>query len=247
MTPPKISKSLDTPRPFLKWVGGKGQLLTELLARVDAAGDFGRYHEPFVGGGALFYALHRNRRLTRQARLSDYNPRLIATYEGVKQDVDAVIKHLKRHRKNHSEEYYYHVRELLREDVRAGLDTAPPEHAARTIYLNKTGYNGLYRENSKGLYNVPFGRYANPQICDEENLRACAKVLAKTKLSACHFEEILDHAKPGDLVALLAATGAQTDSRFHRLRQRRIRRKRAAPARPNLPGSGHSRRQSTAL
>lgn len=200
MTPIKQVKILETPKPFLKWVGGKGQLLQKLLNRVDQAGDFGRYHEPFVGGGALFYALYRSKRLKRQAQLSDYNPRLIATYEGVKQDVEKVIRLLHKHKKKHCESYYYEVREQLREDVRTNTKTPAPTHAARIIYLNKTGYNGLYRENSKGLYNVPFGRYKNPLICDEDNLRSCSKALTKTKLQAQHFDKILTNSKPGDLV-----------------------------------------------
>lgn len=197
----RATNHLEVPRPFLKWVGGKGQLLDELLARVDTAGDIGRYHEPFVGGGALFYAMVRTKRLgKKKAYLSDYNPRLVATYQGVRDDVDGVIKRLLKHRKNHSEEYYYRVREELREDVRRGGPREGTEHAARIIYLNKTGYNGLYRENNEGLYNVPFGRYKNPQICDEANLRACSDALGKADLRAAHFEDILNKAKAGDFV-----------------------------------------------
>jgi DNA adenine methylase len=200
MTPRKSVKTFETPRPFLKWVGGKGQLLGELLERIDKAGDFGRYHEPFVGGGALFYALYRAKHLKEKAWLSDYNPRLITTYEGVKLDVEEVIRSLHKHKNHHSETYYYKVREQLRDDVSIGAKTPAPEHAARIIYMNKTGYNGLYRENNKGLYNVPFGRYKNPLICDENNLRACSKALSKVKLYSCHFDEIINRAEPDDLV-----------------------------------------------
>ncbi len=197
----RTTNGMPTPRPFIKWVGGKGQLLPELLKRVEMAGEFGRYHEPFVGGGALFYALYREGLLGKsQAWLSDFNPRLIETYRGVKDDVDSVIKFLKKHQRSHSEEYYYQVREILRDSVRLQKFPSSAEHAARIIYLNKTGYNGLYRENSKGLYNVPFGRYKNPLICDEENLRMCAKSLTKVKLESRPFEDILEKAKPGDLV-----------------------------------------------
>lgn len=193
--------NLEMPRPFLKWVGGKGQLLDELLARVDEAGAFGRYHEPFVGGGALFYAMHRGKLLgKKKASLADYNPRLVATYEGLRDDVDGVIRFLLSHKKKHSEAYYYKVREDLRGDVSKGGPKDLVKHAARTIYLNKTGYNGLYRENNSGLYNVPFGRYKNPQICDEENLRACAKALAKATITATHFSTITKRAQKGDFV-----------------------------------------------
>ena len=197
----RSTNHLELPRPFLKWVGGKGQLLDELLKRVDMAGDIGRYHEPFVGGGALFYAMVRSKRLgKKKAFLSDYNPRLVATYEGVKNDVDGVIKHLLKHKKNHSEEYYYSVREKLRDDIRNGGPGNTIEHAARIIYLNKTGFNGLYRENNQGLYNVPFGRYENPQICDEENLKACSKALNSAQIKASHFASIVDTAQSGDFV-----------------------------------------------
>ena len=194
----RSANGLLLPRPFLKWVGGKRQLLPELLARIQRAGDFGRYHEPFVGGGALFFELYRLGKLRRQAYLSDYNPRLIETYEGVRDHVDEVIRLLKRHKKRHSEEHFYKVRALGDSAKLARMNI--PQCAARTIYLNKTCYNGLYRENSKGEFNTPFGRYKNPQICDEENLRAVSKALKKTKIEHRHFEEVVKHAKPGDLV-----------------------------------------------
>jgi DNA adenine methylase len=201
MTTRRIPNGLSMPRPFIKWVGGKGQLLPELLQRVEQAGDFGRYHEPFVGGGALFYALHRGKLLgTKQAWLSDFNPRLVETYTGIKDDVDTVIQFLKKHQRNHCEAYYYSVREVLRESVRNESPPSAAEHAARIIYLNKTGYNGLYRENSKGLYNVPFGRYKNPLICDEANLQACANAFKKARFSVDNFDAIEKKAKPGDLV-----------------------------------------------
>ena len=186
------------PRPFLKWVGGKRQLLPELLARIERAGAFGRYHEPFVGGGALFFELHRLGMLKKNAWLSDYNPRLIETYEGVRDHVDELIALLKRHKARHSEEHFYKVRALGEgpEKTRKTL----PERAARIIYMNKTCYNGLYRENSKGGFNSPFGRYKNPQICDEQNLRAVSKALKKAKIEHRHFEDVVKLAKPGDLV-----------------------------------------------
>lgn len=182
-----------TPRPFLKWVGGKGQLLNELLAQVDRAGKFHRYHEPFVGGGALFFELVRTGRMpAAKAYLSDNNANLIAAYRGVREDVDGVIALLLEHKRKHSERHYYKVRAVVPEDI--------SEQAARIIYLNKTGYNGLYRENSKGEYNVPFGRYKNPGICDEGNLRAASKALQKAKIEKRHFESILDFVKPGEFV-----------------------------------------------
>ncbi|PCJ54092.1 MAG: hypothetical protein COA73_14650 [Candidatus Hydrogenedentota bacterium] len=181
------------PRPFLKWVGGKRQLLPELLKRIDEAGDFGRYHEPFIGGGALFFELYRQGRLGRKkAYLSDYNPRLIETYEVVRDDTDKLIHLLKQHKAKNEHDYYY--------EVRANVPNEKTERAARIIYMNKTCYNGLYRENSKGLFNTPYGRYKNPQICDEENLHACAEALGHAKLVAQHFDMITKSAKKGDLV-----------------------------------------------
>jgi len=198
MSTQRSANGLRLPRPFLKWVGGKRQLLPELLARVERAGDFGRYHEPFVGGGALFFELYRLGKLKRQAWLSDYNQRLIETYEGVRDHVDEVIALLEGHQKRHSEEHFYKVRALGEGPEKTGKTLA--KRAARIIYLNKTCYNGLYRENSKGEFNSPFGRYKNPKICDQENLRAVSKALKKAKIETRHFETVVERAKPGDLV-----------------------------------------------
>jgi len=136
-------------RPLVKWAGGKRQLLPELLPRVPRA--FSRYHEPFVGGAALFFSL-RASRPTLEATLTDVNTRLIRTYQGVQGHVDAVVRLLKDYKSKHCEAFFYEMRER---DIDAGNDV---EVAAWFIYLNKTGFNGLYRVNSKNLFNVPFGR-----------------------------------------------------------------------------------------
>lgn len=180
------------PRPFLKWVGGKRQLLPELLKAVEAAGAFRRYHEPFLGGGALFFALARTGRIRARSTLRDVNQNLIAAYLGVRDDVEALIRALKVHKRRHSEAYFY--------EVRARAPRSLVQRAARIIYLNKTCYNGLYRENSKGQFNAPFGRYKNPAICDEENLRAVAATLEDIDIAARDFSCILSVAKRGDLV-----------------------------------------------
>lgn len=191
-------RQIVTPRPFLKWVGGKGQLLPELLKRVSDAGKFGRYHEPFVGGGALFFEMARRNMLgKKQAYLSDNNPRLIKAYQGLKEDVEAVIAALKSHKAAHGNEYFYEVRDAHN----ASWNTETPvECAARIIYLNKTCFNGLYRENSRGEFNVPIGSYKNPRIVDEENLRAVAIALKRARIETMHFAEIERVAQAGDLV-----------------------------------------------
>ena len=181
------------PRPFLKWAGGKRQLLPELLRAVDAAGSFRRYHEPLLGGGALFFTLTQSGRLRRaSSHLSDVNRNLIDTYLGLRCEVDAVIKALKEHRRSHGEEYFY--------KVRSAKPRSLSRRAARIIYLNRTCYNGLYRENSKGIFNTPFGYYAAPVICDEENLRAVAETLADVDITTRDFGCVLDRARRGDLV-----------------------------------------------
>ncbi|MBI6546770.1 MAG: DNA adenine methylase [Cyanobacteria bacterium NC_groundwater_1444_Ag_S-0.65um_54_12] len=183
---------LAVPRPFLKWVGGKGQLLGELVRRFDIADPSGCYHEPFVGGGALFFELVRTGRLKGAAFLSDANPNLIEAYKAVRDTVDDLIELLVAHTKRHSEKYYY--------EVRAKTPKTPEERAARLIYLNKTCFNGLYRENSKGEFNVPFGKYENPTICDESNLRAVAKALQLADISVRTFASVLELARAGDFV-----------------------------------------------
>lgn len=180
------------PRPFLKWVGGKRQLVPELLKVVEAAKPYRRYHEPFFGGGALFFALARTGQLTGKPRVSDVNKNLIEAYLAVRDDVETVVKLLREHKARHCESYYY--------EVRSNVPRALTKKAARLIYLNRTCFNGLYRENSKGKFNAPLGRYKNPTICDEENLRAVSKTLAGISIEACSFASVLTFAKRGDLV-----------------------------------------------
>ncbi len=188
-----VRRLTAVPHPFLKWVGGKRQLLEELHARLRETGGFRRYHEPFLGGGALFFSLYRAQELPRsKAFLSDNNPNLISTYEVVQSQVEPLIVLLKQHKEVHCKEYYYEVRSSVPEDVVA--------QAARMIYLNKTCFNGLYRENSKGLFNVPMGRYKNPNICDEVNLRAAAIALSRARLMRQPFTNILKTAQTGDFV-----------------------------------------------
>jgi DNA adenine methylase len=191
MAPRAVSSSAppsgDSPRsrPFLKWAGGKGQLLDQLRPRLPAR--YGRYFEPFAGGAALFFSLRPKR-----AVLADMNAELMDCYVATRDDVDAVIEALGRHR--YAAEDYYRVRAIDR-------TTLPlAERAARTIYLNKTGYNGLYRVNRAGKFNVPMGRYSNPQLCDAVNLRACSIALQGVDLRIEDFEDVASRAKAGDFV-----------------------------------------------
>jgi DNA adenine methylase len=179
------------PKPFVKWAGGKRQLLGRLRELYPPG--FGTYHEPFVGGGAVFFDLTATHGcLGPRAVLTDVNQELMDCYRAIRVDVKAVIAALKQHR--YEERYYYHQRE--QDPVELSL----AERAARMIYLNRTGFNGLYRVNSKGKFNVPFGRHKNPTICDAPNLLACAEALADVALEVEPFEAVVDRARPGDFV-----------------------------------------------
>jgi len=176
---------MPAPRPFLKWVGGKNQLLDELRPLLPPV--FGRYFEPFVGGGALFFACKPPR-----AALRDVNEELIDCYCAIRDRVDEVITALRKHK--YEREHFYTVRAL---EPKA-LAHAP--RAARTIFLNKTGFNGLYRVNRSGKFNVPFGRYTDPRFCDDENLRSCSIALQGVDIQVRKFEAVVLEAKPKDFV-----------------------------------------------
>lgn len=172
-------------RPFLKWVGGKRQLLPELSRRLPAK--FGAYHEPFIGGGALFFHLR-----PPSAYLSDMNVRLIRTYRGVRDDPERVITLLDAW--PHDRDFYLALRAR---PIDQGDDA---DVAAWMIYLNRTGFNGLYRVNRKNQFNVPFGSYEHPTICDADNLRAVSVALQGVRLEVEDFGAVLGRARPGDLV-----------------------------------------------
>ena len=175
-------------RPILKWAGGKTQLLPEILRRLPSAID--TYYEPFVGGAAVFFALAAEGRFQR-AVLSDTNPELVGLYRCVQRDVEGVIRALEKYRYDEGE--YYRVRDSKQ-------PRSPTARAARLIFLNKTGYNGLYRVNRAGQFNVPFGRYKNPTICDSENLRAAARALRTAELRVGDFATVTRRACAGDAV-----------------------------------------------
>ncbi len=175
--------------PFLKWAGGKSQLITTYDGFFPKR--FNRYFEPFTGGGAIFFHL-KNQRGEFKASLSDLNDELINCYRVIKNDVEELISHLKTH--PNDEDYFYELRAV---DAKTLSEI---ERAARLIYLNKTCFNGLYRVNSKGQFNVPFGFYKNPRTCNETNLRACSAALADVELNCRPFDHVLKFAKKGDLV-----------------------------------------------
>jgi len=182
-------RSVGVARPVLKWAGGKSRLTDEICVHFPQKID--TYYEPFVGGAAVFFALAKQGRF-RRAVLSDRNPELVNVYAALKADVDGVIKALRRWK--YDRDNYYRVRDHFKRNP------TQAERAARTIYLNKTGYNGLYRVNSSGLFNVPFGRYTNPTICDEANLRLVAECLKPVTLIEADFAETCSNAKAGDAV-----------------------------------------------
>ncbi|MGD1808332.1 DNA adenine methylase [Dapis sp. BLCC M126] len=184
-------------RPFLKWAGGKRQLLPELIKYIDQKSlKKCRYYEPFIGGGALLFELQPTR-----AVINDKNQELINCYEVVRDSLDDLIEELRNHQENNSADYFYEIRDL---------DRSPKEYkklskvkkAARIIYLNKTCYNGLFRVNSQGQFNVPFGRYKKPNILDEAVLKAVSIYLNKSqvKLLNIDFEEAVKNAKKGDVI-----------------------------------------------
>jgi DNA adenine methylase len=186
--------------PFVKWAGGKTQLLPYLDSHIP---QFSRYFEPFLGGGALFF--HLASRAEFSAFLSDANSDLVVTYNAVKNDIDGLIALLQKHEARYRKDpvaYYYRLRSARPSDNL--------EVAARFVALNKTCYNGLYRVNKSGMFNVPIGRYKNPVICDVDRLQRASAALKRAQVVACSYKEALNKARKGDFVYL--------DPPFHPLR-----------------------------
>ena len=186
--------AVHQPKPFVKWVGGKRQLMQELENNFPK--QFGTYHEPFLGGGAVMFNL-----LTKEPQLSchvsDFNSDLILAYVTIRDKLGKLIESLENHSKNYhkdSTDYYYEVR---KQEPKQQI-----EKVSRLIFLNRTCFNGLYRVNKKGQFNVPLGRYTNPNIVNKENLTAVSRVLQsrKIKISCRDFEAVLDDTKKGDLI-----------------------------------------------
>ncbi len=227
--------------PIVKWAGGKRQLLDELYARFPAA--FDRYHEPFVGGGAVFFDAEPDR-----ATVNDANPRLVNFYEQVRDRPSALIRRLasfddpesdpdpalpyaaETARGRDVDAYYYQQRARFNRRPYEG-EYDPLEEAALLLYLNRTCYNGLYRENADGGFNVPMGRYADPDWVQRDRIRRASAVLADAEVRHGDFAYVLDAASPGDLVYFdppyepMSATASFTEysaAGFDRDDQRRL-------------------------
>lgn len=175
--------------PLVKWVGGKRQLMFELLKNMPES--YNRYFEPFIGGGALFFELQ-----PENGYISDMNAELINLYSVVRDNVYELIQDLNKHEV--TKDYFFKIRNLDRTEKYNTLSNV--EKAGRFIYLNRTCFNGMYRVNAQGQFNVPFGNYKNPRIVDADNLINCSKLLKNTEIKCADFSEVLNKVKNGDFV-----------------------------------------------
>ena len=184
------------PKPFVKWVGGKRQLLRQfrelnLYPPFAFNPETATYFEPFVGGGAMFFDL-----LPKKAILSDMNAELVVAYNVIKNNIEELTKKLKEHQRKNDKEYFLKIRA---QNLKRFSDV---NVAARFIYLNRTCFNGLYRVNKSGQFNVPYGKNKNPMICDEVNLKKIHDAMKKTKVFHQDYKKVLEKAKKGDFVYL---------------------------------------------
>lgn len=184
-------------KPFLKWAGGKRQLIPYIKEFVtkEKIGNK-RYFEPFLGGGSVFFELNHNKCV-----VNDLNAEIINVYKVIRDNPIELINELKKHSKLHCKDYYYKIRSLDRDDEEF-KKISDIKKAARTIYLNKTCYNGLYRVNRNGYFNTPIGRYVNPLICDEENIFKVSKYLKSKniKILSTDFMKVTKTARAGDWI-----------------------------------------------
>jgi DNA adenine methylase len=193
-----LAKKNTKVKPYLKWAGGKRQLLPVIENYIPDENEINTYYEPFIGAGAVLFA-----RQPSNAVINDHNTQLITTYKVIKDQVEELIRLLQAHKESNTKEYFYDIREQDRK-----LDTfntlSDVEKAARFIYLNKTCYNGLYRVNSQGLFNVPFGKYKNPAICEEITLRSINQYFNSSNITILNgdFSEAVKNAGEGDFVYL---------------------------------------------
>jgi len=188
----KIKQNNKSVLPFVKWVGGKRQLLNEIEKHIPER--FSRYYEPFIGGGAVLFHVQ-----PRIAVINDSNEELVNLYNIIKETPEELIKDLKKHR--NEEKYFYKVRGIDREKEKY-LKLSDIERASRIIFLNKTCYNGLFRVNSSGEFNSPFGRYKNPNIINAIKLRAVSSYLSKNNIKILNtdYEKSLSNIRKGAFV-----------------------------------------------
>lgn len=179
--------------PFLKWAGGKRQLLPEIRKYVPKK--MGTYHEAFIGAGAVLFD-----RQPKKAVINDINPELVNTYITIRDNIDELIADLQKH--DNDSDYFYEIRDLDRKPEYNNLTNV--EKASRLIYLNKTCFNGLFRVNSQGQFNVPFGKYKNPNIVNESVLRAVHHYLSTNDVQILNgdFADAVANAKKGDFIYL---------------------------------------------
>jgi DNA adenine methylase len=177
-----MAKTNPLIKPYLKWAGGKRQLLADIKKYLPKGINNYTYYEPFIGAGAVFFDLQ-----PKKALINDFNEQLIITYNVVKENVDDLIVLLKKYQKKNDEEYFYEIRNMDRDLVKFN-NLTNIEKAARLIFLNKTCFNGLYRVNSQGLFNVPYGKYKNPAICEEIVLRQISDYLNSNEIGILNVD-----------------------------------------------------------
>ncbi|WP_104713211.1 DNA adenine methylase [Helicobacter cetorum] len=184
-------------QPFIKWAGGKRNLLSQILPFLP--NEFESYFEPFLGGGALFFELFSLGKLNhKKAYLFDINAELINTYKIIRDNPNALIVELQKFKQEHCKEFYYEVRKWDRKDN--FKETNALLRATRFIYLNKTCFNGLYRVNKEGFFNVPMGAYKDPKICDSQTILNCSYALQNATIKHTSYEEVLKLARKFDLI-----------------------------------------------
>jgi len=193
-------------KPFVKWAGGKNQLLKEIISTMPK--EIKGYYEPFIGGGALLFYILENFP-PKRVLISDINEELINSFLIIKTEPDELIKMLEKYKSKHSEEFYYTIRGLETPTTkRLGIVLSDPkynkldniERAARFIYLNKTCFNGLYRVNKDNQFNVPMGKYKNPEIFSKKNILEASRLLQNVQMKVMPFEDVIDFAKAKEFI-----------------------------------------------
>ncbi|WP_010253310.1 DNA adenine methylase [Treponema primitia] len=185
-----MAKNYPLIKPYLKWAGGKRQLLAEIKKYLPKNVSTYTYYEPFIGAGAVFFELQ-----PQKAIINDINTQLVLTYTVIKNHVEELIRSLQKYKNRNDEDHFYKVRNLDRDAIKFNKLT-DVEKAARLIFLNKTCFNGLYRVNSQGLFNVPYGGYKNPAICEEVVLRQINDYLNANEITILNtdFEKAVQNA-----------------------------------------------------